>query len=159
MRGRPNALFDEAFGDGTGEAIHAHRYALAGSFPVQLSVADDDGGADSRSAVVQVLTPEQAVEQILALLDALIAGTTDAEVLKELDKARKALVGNPEAENGALRMIRDSNDDAAIAFLQQAADRLRAAGAAGADTATLVALPREPARYDGGDQKVRQESP
>lgn len=86
------------------------------------------------------LVVRSAAQGFLALLDALIAGTTDAEVLKELDKARKALVGKPEAENGALRMIRDSNDDAAIAFLQQAADRLRAAGAAGADTATLVAL-------------------
>jgi hypothetical protein len=133
-------LFEEAFGDGTGEAVHAHVYGQAGSFPVELSVRDDDGGADARSAVVQVLTPEQAVEQILDLLDALIAGTTDPDVLEELEKARRALAGNPGAENGALRKIRDGQDAAAIAFLQQTADRLRQAGALGADTATLVAL-------------------
>jgi hypothetical protein len=45
----------------------SHAYTVAGSFPVELSVADDDGGVDTRSAVVQVLTPEQAVEQILNL--------------------------------------------------------------------------------------------
>ena len=134
------ALFDEAFGDGAGEAVHAHSYSVAGSFPIGLSVADDDGGTDVRSAVVQVLTPEQAVEQIVAMLDALIATTADNRIRKDLEKARKALAGNPGANNGALRKIREGQDAAAIAFLNQAADRLRAAGADGANTATLVAL-------------------
>ena len=76
-----------------------------------LSVTDDDGGADSESAGVDVLTPEQAVEEILDLLDGVIASTTDNNVRKDLEKARKALAGsNAQGSNGALAMIRAGND-------------------------------------------------
>jgi len=136
-------IFDEAFGDGVGEATHTHRYALPGTFEIELSVTDDDGGVGGESAIVEVLTPKQAVEAILALLDDAIANTTDADVLKELQKARKALAGSLEdvSANGALAKIRAGNDEAAIAFLlQQAIDRLRQAQAVGADVAVLIAL-------------------
>ena len=79
-----------------------HHYTLASSYPVELSVTDNDGGTDSESAVVKVVTPEQAVEAIIDLLDGLIASTMDTNVRKDLEKARKALVGNPNGENGAL---------------------------------------------------------
>jgi hypothetical protein len=135
--------FDEAFGDGTGAVSHRHRYTLAGSFPIALSVADDDGGVGATSTVVRVVTPRQAVEEILALLDGAIAGTSDADVLKDLANARKALFGNPSGNNGALEKIRDGNDKAAIAFLQQAISwlhRAQADGASDAGVATLTAL-------------------
>jgi hypothetical protein len=133
-------IFDEAFGDGTGGATHKHRYARAGTFGIELSVTDDDGGVGRASAVVDVRTAEQAVEEVIALLDALIAGTVDAEVRKELERARKALAGNPNGENGALDKIRDGEGGAAIAFLQEAISRLQRAGALGTDVATLIAL-------------------
>jgi hypothetical protein len=136
-------FFDEAFGDATGAVSHAHPFALSGSYTVALSVADDDGGADAESTIVRALTPEEALEEILDALDGIIAGTTDASVLKELLKARKALAGSLQGEsaNGALPMIRAGNDDASIAFmLQQAILRLRLAQAEGADVATLIAL-------------------
>jgi PKD repeat protein len=132
--------FDEAFGDGTGAVSHTHRYTLPGSHTIALSVADDDGGADTESTTVRVLTPQQAIEEIIGLLDSVIAGTTDGNVLKDLEKARKALVGNPVGNNGALTEIRNGNDRAAVAFLEQAIFWLREAQADGADVATLTAL-------------------
>jgi hypothetical protein len=133
-------MFDEAFGDATGAASQTHRYALPGTYAPGLSVSDDDGGTGTGSAVVRVLTPEQAVEEILDLLDDVIAGTTDARVLKDLEKARRALAGNPNGNNGALDKIRDGNTQAAIAHLRQAIDRLRQAEAQGADVGALIAL-------------------
>ena len=101
---------------------------------------DDDGGTDARSAAVRVLTPEQAVEEIIDLLDDVIAGTTDTRVLKELETARKALAGNPNGNNGALDKIREGNTQAAIAHLREAIDRLREAEAQGADVGAMIAL-------------------
>ena len=132
--------FDEAFGKGTGAVSHRHRFTLAGLHPVALSVTDDDGGVGTESTAVRVVTPQQAVEEILALLDGVIAGTTDGSVRKDLEKARKALFGNPNGSNGALEKIRDGHNQAAIAFLQQAISWLHKAQAGGADVATLTAL-------------------
>lgn len=135
--------FDEAFGDGTGALSQRHRYTAAGLYPTALSVFDDDGGVGTASRSFRVVTPLQATEEILGLLDNVIAGTTNAAVLKDLDKARKALAGNPNGNNGALQKIRDGNNQAAIAFLQQALSSLRQAqadGANGTNIATLIAL-------------------
>jgi hypothetical protein len=132
--------FAEAFGRGTGAVSHRHRFTLAGLRPVALSVTDDDGGVGTESTVVRVVTPQQAVEEIVALLDGVIAGTTNGNVRKDLEKARKALFGNPNGNNGALEKIRDGHNQAAIAFLQQAISWLHKAQAGGADVATLTAL-------------------
>jgi hypothetical protein len=135
--------FDEAFGDGTGAVSHRHRYTVAGSHTVALSVADDDGDVGAASTVVRVVAPRQAVEEIIRLLDSAIARATSASVRKDLENARKALFGNTGGNNGALEKIRDGNDPAAIAFLRQAISwlqRAQADGADGADVATLTAL-------------------
>ncbi len=132
--------FDEAFGDGTGAVSHTHRYTLAGTHAVALSVADDDGGVGAGTSSLRVVSPQQAVEEILPLLDAVIAGTTNSGVLKDLDKARKALAGNPNGNNGALNKIRAGQNQAAIAFLNQAISRLQDAQAQGSNVATLIAL-------------------
>jgi hypothetical protein len=132
--------FDEAFGDGVGAVSHRHRYTQAGTFPIALSVVDDDGGVGAQSTNVRVVTPLQAVQEIVGLLDSAIASTTDPNVLKDLEKARKALFGNPNGNNGALDKIRNGNTQAAIAFLQQALSSLRKAQTEGADVTTLIAL-------------------
>lgn len=133
--------FDEAFGDGTGAVSHTHRYTAAGSYSIALSVTDDDGGVDTEVTVVRVVTPEQAVEEIIAQIDSAIASTTDNNVRKDLEKARKALAGsNDHSNDGALNKIRDGNKQAAIAFLNQAIGWLRKAQAGGADVATQIAL-------------------
>ena len=66
-------------------------------------MTDDDGGVDNESTVVRVLTPEQAVQELIELPEGLIAITTNGSVRKALEKARKALAGsNDHGENGAL---------------------------------------------------------
>jgi hypothetical protein len=136
-------LFDEAFGDGTGSVRHTHRFAQAGSFGIVLTVTDDDAGTDSESATVTVLTPEEAVKEILRQLDDIIADTADGKVLKELQKARKALAGSVVgvSANGALARIQAGTNRAAVAILLiEAINQLEAAQAGGADVATLIAL-------------------
>lgn len=56
--------FDEAFVGATCAVSHAHRYTIADSYPVALLVRDD-GGVGIGSALARIVTPEQAVEQIL----------------------------------------------------------------------------------------------
>lgn len=133
-------LFDEAFGDATGAVSHTHRYTLAGSYSIALSVTDDDGGAGSVATVVRVVTPEQAVVELIGLLDGVIASTTDNGVREDLEKARRALAGNPNGNDGALDKIRAGNNQAAVAHLQQAITWLQQAQAGGADVVTHIAL-------------------
>jgi hypothetical protein len=134
-------VFDEAFGDGAGTLGHAHRYALPGEYEIKVSVADDDRGEDVRTAMVRIVTPEQAVMEIIALLDALIASTTDAKTRADLLQARDALAGkNDYSNNGALNMIRSGNFESAIAMLGITVNWLNKASASGADTTTVTAL-------------------
>jgi len=134
--------FNEAFGDGMGALAQSHRYMLAGSYAIELSVVDDDDGADAESTVVRVLTPEQAVEEILDLLDGEIAGASNNIVRRILQKARRALAGSLVgiSKDGALAMIKAGNELSAIAFLEEALFWLRAAQAGSADVDTLIAL-------------------
>ncbi len=112
--------FDEAFGDATGALSARHRYLAAGALSVGVTVTDDDGGVGNLAASVRVVTPQQAVEEIVPLLDAVIQGAPSGRIAGDLQKARKALVGNPNGQNGALDKIKAGNDAAAIAFLRQA---------------------------------------
>jgi hypothetical protein len=135
--------FDEAFGDGTGAAAHAHTYASPGTFGIELSLADGDGGTDSQAVSVEVLTPQQAVDQILDKLEELLATATDPRIRNDILRALKTLGGNPRGSNGALKMIEIENNAAAIAFLNQTINELQSAQARGADVGTLIALVRQ----------------
>jgi hypothetical protein len=134
------AFFNEAFGDGTGFAVHARIYPVPGNFPVQLSVSDDDGGTGSQATTLTVRTPLQAVESVIAQLDVLIAATTNPQVRKDLERARKALAGNPNGSNGALEKIRNGQTLAAIAFLNQAIGELQDALQGGANVGKMIGL-------------------
>ena len=134
------ASFDEAFGDGSGAAAVSHAFVAPGTFNIAFSVTDDDGGVGEDSVRVDVLTVGQALNAALDLLDNQIAGTSNAGTRKILQKARKALYGNSGALNGAKEMIRVGNDEAAIAFLDQAIGWLQEASGRGADVATLTAI-------------------
>jgi len=78
-----------------------------------------------------VVTPEQAVLELIAMIDAAIATTTDAQTRTRLQQARRALTGtNANSQDGALNMIRSGEKTAAAAFvstsvtwLQRAAER------------------------------------
>jgi DNA/RNA endonuclease G (NUC1) len=60
-------------GSGTGVAV-SHTYALAGTFTVQLTVADSRGLLHTVATAATVLTPAQAVGDVIALVSQLAAG-------------------------------------------------------------------------------------
>lgn len=130
--------FSDAFGGATGQLTHTRTYAGAGNFNLTLGVTDDDGGAIAQSVVVPVKTAEQALIDMIATLDQIIAGTTDPKLKKMLLDARKALQWN--GASGALDKLRLKDPQAALVKLGQALDSLRAAQAAGAPVGTLIAL-------------------
>ena len=133
--------FDEAFGDGTGSLTHTHVFNAAGTYAVDLAIADDDGGFDIESASVRVVTPEQAVIELIAMIDTVIASTTDTKVLADLQKARHALTGsNDNSQNGALQKIRSEENEAAASFALTSAALLQKAAEGGADVAVMIAL-------------------
>ena len=134
-------VWDEAFGDGTGRLSDSHRYSAAGIFPIELKVSDDDLGVSTAGASVRVLTREQAVNEIIAIIDAAIAAATDPTVRAQLQHARHELTGsNANSNNGALLMIQNGNDLAAAAFTQTSATWLRRAAEGGANVAVAIAL-------------------
>ncbi len=135
-------LFADALGGAVGHLQHAHPYAIAGDFSVELQVTDDDGGVDNASFPVEVLTPLQAVVQVVDLLDQLIAGTTSNAQLNPLQRARKALDGSVGGlgANGAVDKLEEGNTQAALEKLRQAIADLETARAAGVDVGTLIAL-------------------
>ena len=133
--------FDEAFGDRTGSLSHSHVFNAAGTYAVQLIIADDDSGLDMESANVRVVTPEQAVIEIIAMIDNVIASTTDAQMLNKLQQARRALAGtNEHSQDGALNMIRSGENEAAASFALTSATWLQRAAEGGADVAVPIAL-------------------
>lgn len=133
--------FSDAFGGVVGALEHAHSYAAGGEQTVLLSVTDDDNGMTTGEHAVRVVTPEQALAEIGAILEALIASTTNHQVRKDLEAAQKALVGNPQgSQNGALNKVRGGQVSAADSFLRKAIDRLMQAQAGGANVGALVSL-------------------
>ena len=107
------------FGDGSGVGplsldgkafALSHTYGSAGTFTVTVRVSDDDATA-SRTSVVTVLTPAQAVGSAITLLDALVAaGKIDAgnanALRTKLESARLALErDNDTAATGKLRAL------------------------------------------------------
>ena len=138
------SVFDEAYGDGSGRMEHTHRYTSGGQLLLIAAVEDDDGGRGTQGATVTVLTPEQAVGEIIAMLDALIALTTDAKALAYLRQARDVLAGrNDYSNNGALNKIQGGNTSAAIASLDIALNWLAKASAIGSNTAMIESLIRQ----------------
>ena len=133
--------FDEAFGDGVGSLSQQHVFTTAGTYAVDLGVADDDGGFDIESTSLRVVTPEQAVLELIAMIDAAIASTTDAQALARLQQARLALTGsNQNSQNGALNMIRSGENEAAAAFCLTSATWLQRAAERGVDVAVPITL-------------------
>jgi hypothetical protein len=130
--------FSDAFGGVTGQLTHTRTYAGAGNFNLTLGVTDDDGGAIAQSVVVPVKTAEEALIDMIATLDQIIAGTTDPKLKKVLLDARKALQWN--GTSGALDKLRLKDTQAALVKLGQALDSLRLAQAAGSPVGTLIAL-------------------
>jgi hypothetical protein len=123
-----------------GEGIARHVYTVPAEYSMVITVADDDGDAERDGDNVKVVTAAQALDEAIIRLDNLIAGTTNADVRRLLEKVAKALYGNPHAVNGAREMLRVDNKEAAIAFIDQAIGWLKEASALGANVSTLIAI-------------------
>ena len=132
--------FSDAFNGALGSLAHTHRYALGGLYPLALSVSDDDGGTDDESTTVRVLTPEEALAEILDLLEDAIASASSPAVRATLEKARVALRGHGGSSDGALRMLAQNRPDAAAGFVVQAIDWTQKARTLGADVDLAVVL-------------------
>ena len=121
-----------------------HRYQTPGTYALSATVSDDDGGSDLESTSLRVLTPEQAVAEMIAMLDAAIAVCPNRDACFDLQRVRVALAGsNPGSVNGALNMIRAGNRPSAAAFLQTAGtwlERAEVDGASGLDTLQALVL-------------------
>jgi PKD repeat protein len=101
----------------------AHTYGAAGSFTVTVAVSDNDGGSGSSSATVNVLTPQEGIDALLAQL-----GVTHPLAVK-LNAARASLDrGN---ETAALNQLG--------AFLNQVSAMVQSGQMSAADGAALTA--------------------
>jgi hypothetical protein len=134
--------FTDAFGGAVGELNQGHLFAAPGDYAVSLAVTDDDGGTSQDAVDVQLLSPIDAVAELIDLLDQAIAGTTDSTQLTALQKAWKALDGSKDGfgANGALDKLEKDLTVATLQKLRQALGYLEDAQAAGADVAPLIAL-------------------
>jgi hypothetical protein len=78
---------------------------------------------------------------LIAMIDTVIASTSDTHVLAQLRQARRALTGtNEKSHDGALKMIRAGENEAAAAFALTSASWLQQAAEGGADVAVPIAL-------------------
>ena len=135
------ATFSDAFGDVFGQVVQQQVYPTAGDGTVMLTVVDDDDGAGSASADVTVVSPEEAILDMIARVDALLATATDPIVKGCLLQARRALAGpQPGNKNGALGAVQTGHYTSATAFVYQAVAWLQQALAAGADVGTIIKI-------------------
>ena len=134
--------FSDAFGGAVGQLRQSHRYSNPGTYGFALTVTDKDGGADTEQTQVPILTVKQALTQIIEQLKKLIAGTSDPAIRRMLEGARRALEGAVAdvSQNGADGKLDPPTAQAALAKVNQALFTLTAAGGAGVDVKSLLAL-------------------
>jgi len=136
------AEFVQATGGEFGGVRQTHRYVTPGSYPIGLDVEDDDHGIGSASATILVVSPEQALLDMIARIDVLLAGTTNRTIRKYLTQARRALVGTspPRSVDGALPQVRGGHNAAAAGFVGLSATWLERVADEGVDVAVLLAI-------------------
>ena len=114
----PSTAFD-AFSDAHGGAVgtlsHAHVFTAPGTFSIQVTVTDDDGGTTTATVVIEVLSPADALELVLEDLDGRLLTATGAARRALLD-ARDAIDGHVlgAASDGALDLLASGQLNAAM---------------------------------------------
>ena len=134
--------FFDAFGGAVGQLAHGHVFTAAGGYDVGLEVSDDDGGVDGAQLSVEIVSPEAAIGEAIAAIDALLGGVTDPHVRAALERARRMLAGGAtgSSSDGALDKLAGGQIEAAIAKLREAIEELRRAQADGANVGGVIAL-------------------
>ena len=135
---RSFTTFTDAHGGEVGRLLAQYRYSAPGVYDVRVTVTDDDNGAGQATAGVTIVSPGRAMTTVVAMLDTLIAVTTDS-TRGRLVAARGAL-----AEAGQLQDSDGNLTSAALELIAKAAVQLRNArlsrpsGAAGIEPIELV---------------------
>lgn len=109
----------------------AHTYLVAGDYDVTVVVTDDELANGSATTIVEVVTPDEALERTIELIRDVRDGLpADDPAREHLDESLKDLEGTPEdrhPQSGALDKLRDGDDAAALAKLGEAVAELELA--------------------------------
>ncbi len=112
-----------------------HAYAAAGFYTITVRVTDDDGGADTKTAVIEVVSPTVALNRSVASLYSLSTDPgTNALARSLILQAIDDLYGNGGTSgNGAFTLLQTGHPGAALEKIEQAELHLNAAVAADSD--------------------------
>jgi 1-phosphatidylinositol phosphodiesterase len=134
----------EDLGAVTSPLSASHTWTDAGTYPVTVSVTDDDGGTGTDATTIQVLDASGAAEAVVKQLQDLIADeATSDEVSTLLQSAVGDLIGNNggRAKNGMVDKLAQGNDNAALVKIEHAVKHVQGAeDAGGPDTSGLQSL-------------------
>ena len=135
--------FEDSLGGMVGQLEAQKAYTVPGTYSPVVLVSDFEGGSGSATASLKVLSPADALKDAIAMLDALIATTSDP-ARAYLLAARRSLVGAGQAgtASGAQEKIDRELVVAAAAQLRNAARYLDRASAL-IDVAVLEAILEE----------------
>ncbi len=106
--------WDDGTSTGVGSPFGEHHdYLQSGNYDVRLTVVDDDLGSTSRDVAVTVLSPAQAIEALMAMVDGL-------GLVKNTERSYLAILRN------ALRSVQRGNTRAATNQLRAFLNQVRA---------------------------------
>lgn len=127
--------FSPATGGVTGRLEDTHAFTEAGDFTIEVTVTDDDGGATSTTLEIEVLSLEDAIEEVADELKKRIGEAANARIAEALRSALYELLGNNATTpptNGALDKLEADDPVSAITKLRAAIGYLQTAEARGA---------------------------
>lgn len=132
--------FSDASGGLTGQLEHEHILTEPGSYDVEVTVEDDDGGITTHVVTIEVVTAAEAIDVAAQILADEVAAATDPTVADLLQQAVDWLLGNQggQATNGALPALDDEDLESAITHLSAAISTIRQAEAAGGPDLSTV---------------------
>lgn len=126
--------FSDALHGATGLLKDAWVYTEPGTYPIVVTITDDDGGATTVEFTVVVVSLEDAIESVADELSKLMDESVTDCVLNALLSARNELIGNlgGAATNGAIDKLNEDDPVSAITKLRAAIGKLMEAESCGA---------------------------